>query len=101
LLSSSDPAIKSLQISATVRRQDQANLFREKGVKPILIKDLEDSEALTNAAREHDIVINSANSFHPSSATALISGLGERKKQMGKEVHFIQVSKKEDYVLVR
>ena len=37
------------------------------------------------------VVINTANGFHYNSARALILGLGERKKQTGKQTHFIHV----------
>jgi putative NADH-flavin reductase len=93
LLSSSDPAIKSSKISALVRRQDQADILAANGVHPIIFKDLDDLEALKCAAREHDVVISSASSFHPPSTKALIQGLGEKKKQTAGSVYFIHVSK--------
>jgi uncharacterized protein YbjT (DUF2867 family) len=92
-LSTSDPAIKGSTISAIVRRQSQADVLKAKGINPIFVKDLDDTDELTKAARDHDIVINTADSFHPPSAKALILGLGERKKQTGGKVYFIHVSK--------
>ncbi|KAH7117581.1 NAD dependent epimerase/dehydratase family protein [Dendryphion nanum] len=83
---------KDYVISALVRRADQAKALESKGVNPILFKDLDDSETITRAASEHDIVINTASGFHTSSARALILGLSSRQKQTGSQTHFIHTS---------
>ncbi|OCK84964.1 hypothetical protein K432DRAFT_431910 [Lepidopterella palustris CBS 459.81] len=62
------------------------------GVDPILFKDLDDSETITKAASEHDIVIHTASGFHSGSAKALILGLGERKRSTGKDIYYIHSS---------
>ncbi len=92
ILASSRPAIKDLSISVLVRRQAEADVLAAKGVRPILFKDLDESDVLRKAASEHDVVIHAASGFHPPSAVALIEGLGERKRATGKEVYYIHVS---------
>lgn len=91
LLASSNERVKKLQISALVRRQDQADKLSQLGVAPILFKDLDDFEAIRRAASEHDVVINTASGFHVGAAKALVEGLGDRKKKTGKEVSIIHV----------
>ena len=86
--------------------------IKELGVNPIEIRDLDDVETIQKAAREHDgksslvlysfgkapiyfyhlVVIHMASGFHSGSAEALIRGLAERKKKVGREVHYIHVS---------
>jgi nucleoside-diphosphate-sugar epimerase len=61
-------------------------------VKPILFTSLEDSAALTAAASQHDIVINTASGFHTGAAKALILGLGQRKRNTGNDVYFIHTT---------
>jgi hypothetical protein len=45
---------RPLAISALVRGDDKAKALLEQGVNPIQFRDLDDSEALTKAASEHD-----------------------------------------------
>ncbi|KAL0938112.1 nad dependent epimerase dehydratase family protein [Colletotrichum truncatum] len=92
LLNSSFPEIKNLQITALVRKQEQVDLLKQRGVNAVLFNGLDDSEQLRKAASDFDYVIHAPTGFHTSSAVALIEGLGERKKQTGKEVHFIHTS---------
>jgi hypothetical protein len=54
LLSSENPAIKNLQISALVRGEDKAALLKKLGVAPILFTGLDDGELLTEVASQHD-----------------------------------------------
>jgi uroporphyrinogen-III synthase len=54
LLNSKHQSIKALEISALVRGEDKAKVLKEHGVNAILFRDLDDSEALTKAASEHD-----------------------------------------------
>jgi hypothetical protein len=91
LLASSDPQIKQLSFSALVRKQEQADVLRAKGINAILIRDLDDTDFLKHVASEYDIVIHSANGFYPPSAKALIEGLAERQKATGREVFYLQV----------
>ena len=54
LLNSDKPALRSLQISALVRSEEQAKRFTGIGVTPILFTDLDDVEVIQKAASEHD-----------------------------------------------
>jgi hypothetical protein len=75
LLNSKHPSVKDLAISALVRGDDKAKVLLEQGVNPIQFRDLDDSEALTKAASEHDSKlqcgwyhetnVNFADSCHP------------------------------------
>ena len=60
LLTSKEKALADCTISALVRKEEQAKVLRVEGVEPILFKDLDDSEALTRAAADHDGVLSSA-----------------------------------------
>jgi hypothetical protein len=82
--------IKELNISALVRTQTQADTLKSMGVNPIVFKGFDDTELLKKVASEHDIIINTAATYFPKAAKALVLGLGERKAA-GKEVHFIHV----------
>ncbi|KAI9813306.1 MAG: hypothetical protein M1827_004248 [Pycnora praestabilis] len=92
LLSTKNVSLKTLQISALVRRSHQAQQLSGKGVIPILIKSLDDTETIQRAAAGHDVVIHTASGFHGGSARALIRGLAERKKRVGKEVYYVHTS---------
>ncbi|KAH6889858.1 NAD dependent epimerase/dehydratase family protein [Thelonectria olida] len=92
LLQSTDANIKASTISAFVRKQDHADLLKEKGVNPILFSGLDDTKIVREVASKHDIVINSASAFLSDAAEALILGLADRKKETGKETHFIHTS---------
>jgi len=91
LLDSNDFGSK-YTISALVRGEDKATVLESKGVTPILFEDLDQSDVLQKAASEHDVVIQMAIGFHIGSPRDLILGLAERKKQTGKEVHYIHTS---------
>ncbi|KAF5489037.1 Uncharacterized protein CGCS363_v012707 [Colletotrichum siamense] len=92
LLNSTYPEIKSLSITVLVRKQEQVDLLKQKGINAVLFNGLDDSEQLRKAASEHDYVIHTPSGFHTGSAVALIEGLGDRKKQTSKKVYFIQTS---------
>lgn len=81
-----------MEVSVIVRGQERANVLQEHGVKPYLIGSLDDTEAVTKAASEHDIVFNTASGFHTNGARALIIGLGQRKKVTGKEVYYFHTT---------
>jgi hypothetical protein len=83
--------LKGLVISALVRRQTQADVLGSMGITPILFEGFDDLHMLKKAASEHDIVVNTAGSYHAEYAKALISGLAERKEQTGKVVHYVHV----------
>ncbi|KPM35218.1 hypothetical protein AK830_g11351 [Neonectria ditissima] len=92
LLQSTDPNIKTSQISALVRKQDQADALRLKGVNAIVFGGLDDTAHIRDVASKHDVVINTASASHSPAAEALILGLADRKKETGKETHFIHTS---------
>ncbi|KAK2060058.1 NAD dependent epimerase/dehydratase [Colletotrichum caudatum] len=92
LLNSSYSEIKNLDITALVRKQEQADLLKHKGVEAIVFDGLDDSDFLRRTASEYDYVIHTPTGFHTSSAVALIEGLAQRKMQTGKDVHFIHTS---------
>ncbi|OHE99292.1 NAD dependent epimerase/dehydratase [Colletotrichum orchidophilum] len=92
LLNSAHKEINELTITALVRKQEQADILKKKGINAIVFGGLDDSEFLRQTASEHDCVIHTPTGFHTGSAVALIEGLAVRKKQTGKEVHFIHTS---------
>ena len=93
LLSSTKQATRRVEISVVIRNDKRAEYFTSLGLKVYPIKDLDDSEALKAAASENDVVIHTASGYHTLSATALIEGLGLRKKRNpDAEVYFIQTS---------
>ncbi|KAI8294250.1 hypothetical protein K4K56_002817 [Colletotrichum sp. SAR 10_98] len=92
LLNSTYPEIRNLSITVLVRKQEQVDLLKQNGINAVLFNGLDDSEQLRKAASEHDYAIHTPSGFHTGSAVALIEGLGDRKKQTGKEVYFIQTS---------
>ena len=61
-------------------------------VQPIFYKDLDDTEAATAVAADHDIIINTTDGFHSPSSLALIKGLAKRKEKTGRDVWIIHTS---------
>lgn len=92
LLASSKPALKNLRFSALIRAESQAAQLGALGVTPILFKNLDDVAVIRKAASEHDVVIHTASGFHTASAKALIEGLGDRKRDTGKDVYYLHTS---------
>ncbi|KAH7160358.1 NAD dependent epimerase/dehydratase family protein [Dactylonectria estremocensis] len=92
LLQSADSSIKGSQLSALVRKQEQADILTAKGVNAIVFDGLDDTAAVRDAASKHDVVINTASAFHPAAAEALILGLADRKKETGRETHLIHTA---------
>ncbi|KAI1398858.1 NAD dependent epimerase/dehydratase family protein [Hypoxylon fuscum] len=95
LLNSSSPALKAATISCLVRGTDRAaKLTSAYGarVRPIVYKDLDDLEATTAAAAQHDLVINTTLGWHDGSVQALLRGLEQRKASTGRDVWMIQTS---------
>ncbi|KAK1985722.1 NAD dependent epimerase/dehydratase [Colletotrichum cereale] len=97
LLNSSYPEIRDLDITVLVRKQEQANLLKQKGVEAVVFQGLDDSEFLKKTASKYDYIVHTPTGFHTSSAVALIEGLAQRKMQTGKEVHFIHVRIQKSY----
>lgn len=90
---SSGQVTKAFQISVLTRNDDRAKSFASAGIKVYTINDLDDSEAIKQAASENDIVIHTASGYHMASAKSLIEGLGSRKRQNPQaEVYYIHTS---------
>jgi nucleoside-diphosphate-sugar epimerase len=62
------------QVLGLVRSEEKARLLMERGIEPIL-GTLDDSEILTDAARQADAVINAASADHPGVVETLVSAL--------------------------
>jgi nucleoside-diphosphate-sugar epimerase len=79
-------------ITVLVRGEDKAKALEELGVKTVTFKDLDEVELLRTVAGQHDIVINAGPGFNTAAAKAFVLGLGDRKKQTGREIHYIHTS---------
>ncbi|CCD45558.1 putative nad dependent epimerase dehydratase family protein [Botrytis cinerea BcDW1] len=79
-------------VSVLIRGEEKVPVFEKMGVKPILFNSLEETEFLRKIASGHDIIIYSASGYDTAAAKALVAGLGDRKKQSGKEVHYIHTT---------
>ncbi|KAF4332903.1 NAD dependent epimerase dehydratase family [Fusarium beomiforme] len=88
----SNPSLANLPITALVRTQAQASTLSSLPIKPLLFTSLDDTTFLTRTASTHDIVIHAANGYHIPSAQALIQGLAQRKRETGRDVHYIHNS---------
>ncbi|KAI1753625.1 NAD dependent epimerase/dehydratase family protein-like protein [Xylaria castorea] len=83
LLSSTSPSLQSAPITCLVRGAGRAaSLTAAYGdrVRPVLYKDLDDLETASAVAAQHDLVISTTVSYHPSSVRALLEGLAQRKR---------------------
>ncbi|KAM5349388.1 hypothetical protein ACJ41O_005893 [Fusarium nematophilum] len=92
ILSSTDPKIRELEITAIVREKEQADLLAQHGIDARLFNGLDDSEQLRSIASEFDIVLHCAPGQHTSSAEALILGLGDSQKKTGRQTHYIHTT---------
>ncbi|KAI5458593.1 hypothetical protein BGZ63DRAFT_391697 [Mariannaea sp. PMI_226] len=92
LLTSSNPAIQALSITTPVRRKEQFEVLEALGVHPVIFRDLDDVDFLSERASEHDVVIHTASGFHLASAMALVGGLGLRRRSTERDVHYIHTS---------
>ncbi|KAM5364335.1 hypothetical protein ACJA88_013120 [Fusarium oxysporum] len=88
----SNPFLAKLPITALIRTQSQASTLSSLPVTPLLFANLDDTAFLTEVASTHDVVIHAANGYHIPSAQAFIRGLTQRKRQTGREVHYIHNS---------
>ncbi|ESZ99030.1 NAD dependent epimerase/dehydratase family protein [Sclerotinia borealis F-4128] len=84
--------LSKYSLSVLMRKEEQARVFSAQGVNTILFSSLDDTEFLQKVAREHDVIINAAFGPHTAAAVAFVTGLGDRKKQTGKEVHYLHIS---------
>ncbi|KAM3513693.1 hypothetical protein MY11210_002704 [Beauveria gryllotalpidicola] len=74
-----------LSISALVRKQEQADPLRTKGVNGIIFSYMDNTDVVRRVASENDIVINTASAFHADAAEAIINGLADRQKTTGQK----------------
>jgi hypothetical protein len=95
LLNSSSPSLRNATITCVLRGEDRAAklsyVYGER-VRPLLYQGLDDIEATTAIAAQHDIIINTTLGYHVSSAQALIRGLAQRKASTGQDVWMIHTS---------
>ncbi|KAK8848394.1 NAD dependent epimerase/dehydratase [Apiospora arundinis] len=82
LLACPAPSLQHLKVSVLVRGEERADqLLRTYGadrVAPVLFRDYDETDLITELASQHDIVINAGSGFHPSSAEAMVQGLSQR-----------------------
>jgi hypothetical protein len=91
-LASGNPLIKAAKITALVRKQEQVDLLKEKGIDSALFSGLDDVTGVRDIASQYDVVIHTASSFDAPAAEALIAGLEDRKKKTGQQTSLIHVS---------
>ncbi|VUC27032.1 unnamed protein product [Clonostachys rosea] len=92
LLASENPSIKAAHITALVRKQEQADLLKEKGINSTLFSGLDDVASVRDVASQYDVILHTASSFDTQAAEALIAGLQDHKKQTGKQTALIHTS---------
>ncbi|KAF2806935.1 NAD dependent epimerase/dehydratase family protein [Mytilinidion resinicola] len=90
LLETQFASLKNIKLAGVVRGENNASVLKSKGIQPEIIQGIEDLGLLRKIAREYDVIINSAFAFQTEAAKALLRGLGDRSKQTGKQLHFIQ-----------
>jgi len=86
------PSLKKAKLSVLVRGESKAASFREKGIEVELIEGAEQLDMLRKIASNYDVIINPAFCFQTDAVNALALGMGDRVKETGKELHFIQTS---------
>ncbi|KAF2498698.1 NAD dependent epimerase/dehydratase family protein [Lophium mytilinum] len=92
LLETHFPSLKNIKLAGLVRGENNAAVLRSKGIEPEIIQGIEDLDLLRKIASNYDVIINPAFVFQTEAAKALLRGLGDRAKQTGKQLHFIQES---------
>ncbi|KAF5644811.1 NAD dependent epimerase dehydratase family [Fusarium tjaetaba] len=89
------PSLQSGPVTCLMRGPDRASLLSATyghRVKPVLYEGLDDLEATTAVAAQHDVVINTTLSYHSPSTKALLRGLAQRKAVTGHDVWMIHTS---------
>lgn len=84
LLESAHPLLSNQTISVLIRGPDRAAKLQQvygSRVAPILFNSLDDIDLITEAASQHDIVINAGTGFHASSAGAIVRALSKRQHE--------------------
>ncbi|KAG7285960.1 hypothetical protein NEMBOFW57_008256 [Staphylotrichum longicolle] len=82
-------------ITCLMRGPDRASLLSSTygdRVNLVLYQGLDDLEATTAVAAQHDIVINTTLGYHSPSTKALLRGLAQRKASTGRDVWMIHTS---------
>lgn len=92
LQNTSYPSLKNAKLSVLVRGESKAAFFRQKGIETEVIEGAGQLDLLRKVASNYDIIINPAFCFQTDAANALVLGMGDRVKQIRKELHFIQTS---------
>ena len=95
LLNSPSSTLSTATITCLVRGAERITALSSAygaRVNPIVYKDLDDLEATTAIAAQHDIIINTTLGYHPASAEALVRGLAQRKESTGQDVWMIHTS---------
>ncbi|KAI5476891.1 NmrA-like domain containing protein [Pseudohyphozyma bogoriensis] len=64
-------------ITALVRREEQAEVLRNMGVKPLL-GSLDDDEVIVEATLANDVIIHTATADHEPSVKSILTGLNRR-----------------------
>ena len=67
------------EIHGLVRSEERAALVRKKGITPV-IGSLDDADILSNAARDADAVVHTANADHVASTQTLLAALADSGK---------------------
>ncbi|KAK9249808.1 hypothetical protein V1507DRAFT_89187, partial [Lipomyces tetrasporus] len=92
LLSSTHSSIRELNITAIVRRQEQADILAKNGINAELFNGLDDTEQLRRIASKYDIVLHCATGRHTFAAEALVLGLGDGMKKNGQQAYYIHTT---------
>jgi nucleoside-diphosphate-sugar epimerase len=67
-------AARGHEVSGLVRSKEKAEYLQSRGIAPVL-GELDDSEILTAAAREADVIVNAANSDHRGAAETMLKAI--------------------------
>ncbi|KAK3331444.1 NAD dependent epimerase/dehydratase family protein [Apodospora peruviana] len=85
-----------LPITLLVRGVDRVKVltstYGEEAVQPVLYDGVDDLDTTAAVAAQHDIVINTAISYHTPSAQAILRGLAQRKASTGRDVWMFQIA---------
>lgn len=88
LLGSQHDGIKNLSITALVEKSDQANIFASSRVF-LIVYNSYDEMVLRNIASKHNIVVNTTDTHLKLLVEALLVGLQDGNRVIGRAVHYI------------
>jgi len=83
---------KKYEITALCREKSRVQKLEEIGAKSVVVASLDDLSVLENAAENSDIVMHTADSDHPESCKAFLSGLKKRAQHSSVKPIYIHVS---------